>query len=260
MKKVVLALLFLTLSASPSRAAGLQLTINEGRVSIDAQDVTIAQILTEWAKVGKTRIINLERVASGPITLKLDNVPEDRALDILLRAVPGYVAAPRPNYVANASVYDRIYIVATAATSAPRPTAPVAQAPAGYPPYPPGLSNITQLRPPPAALTPGVQPDPPDPGDFQNLPLNDPAIAAAAAAGLIAAPAPQPGGITGGVRPPLMDPSAPAGSKPATPAAAPNNPWNVSPGADRPGLAPTPPPTAPAPPATGIRRPPQADR
>src|SRR4029453_6167589 len=139
MKQVLFGLLFVALSASSSHAAGLQLTINAGRVSIDAKDVTLAQILTEWARVGKTRIINLERVASGPITLKLDNVPEDQALDILLRAVPGYVAAPRGDYLANASVYDRIYIVATASAAvAARPSGPVAQTPNGFPP---GMPN-----------------------------------------------------------------------------------------------------------------------
>src|SRR5207248_860854 len=78
MKRVIFALLTLTLmTASPGWAAGLTLTIHEGRVSLDAQDVTIRQILAEWARVGKTRIVNLERVNSAPVTLKFDGLPED---------------------------------------------------------------------------------------------------------------------------------------------------------------------------------------
>jgi len=62
-------------------------------------------------------------------------VPEQEALDILLRAVTGYMAAPRPVPVANLSYYDRILVLPTAAI----PRAPVAAAPAPVqrPTFPP---------------------------------------------------------------------------------------------------------------------------
>jgi hypothetical protein len=250
MKKVVFGLLILTLSSVPSSAAGLKLVIGDGKVSIDAQDVSVRQILTEWARLGKTRIVNLEGVASGPMTLKLDNVPENVALDIILRAVPGYMAAPRATYVANASLYDRILIMATTtAAAATRPPAtPGSATPNGYPGSSP---NMTQLRAP-GSLTPGMLPEP-----ANDDPQDDPAIAAAAAAGLVTMPAPVPGAmmLNPGMRAPLVDPNAP----PAPAASAPSNPWNVTGGAARPGLAPPTPPPATTP-ATGIRRPPQADR
>ena len=253
MKQVVFGLFVLALSAAPGWAAGLTLTFGDGTVSIDAQDVTIRQILTEWSRLGKTRIVNLERVASGPITLKLDNVPENVALDTILRAVPGYMAAPRSAYLANASVYDRILIMATTTAVAARPGAPSTFQPPNA--FPPGQSpNITQLRGP-GSLTPGMLPETADAQE------DDPAIAAAAAAGLITVPAPNGGatftGMPGmpGMRP-LVDPNAPP---PPAAAPTPTNPWNVPVGASRPGLAPPPPPPA-TPPATGIRRPPQADR
>jgi hypothetical protein len=250
MKKVVFGLLILTLSAVPGWAAGLKLVIGDGKVSLDAQDVTVRQILTEWARLGKTRIVNLEGVVSGPLTLKLDNVPESAALDIILRAVPGYMAAPRATYVANASLYDRILIMATttaAAVTRP-PATPGSATPNGYPGSSP---NMTQLRAP-GSLTPGMLPEPAN-DDSQD----DPAIAAAAAAGLVTVPAPLPGAmmLNPGMRAPLVDPNAP----PAPAASAPSNPWNVTGGAARPGLAPPTPPPATTP-ATGIRRPPQADR
>jgi hypothetical protein len=253
MKKVVFGLLVLTLSAVPGWAAGLKLAIGDGKVSIDAQDVTVRQILTEWARLGKTRIVNLEGVASGPLTLKLDNVPESVALDIILRAVPGYMAAPRATYVANASLYDRILIMATttaAAVTRP-PAGPGSATPNGYPGSSP---NMTQLRGP-GSLMPGMLPEPSNPADDDQQ--DDPAIAAAAAAGLVTVPAPLPGAmmLNPGMRAPLVDPTTP----PAPAASAPSNPWNVSGGASRPGLAPPTPPPATTP-ATGIRRPPQADR
>jgi hypothetical protein len=249
MKKVVFGLFVLALSASPGWAAGLKLVFADGTVSVDAQDVTIRQILTEWSRLGKTRIVNLERVTSAPLTLKLENVPENIALDTILRAVPGYMAAPRSAYLANASVYDRILIMATTTAVAARPGAPAAFQPPNA--FPPAQSpNITQLRGP-GSLTPGVLPEPAEVPD----PQDDPAIAAAAAAGLITVPAPNSGATFTGMRP-LVDPNAPP---PAAAAPAPSNPWNVPVGASRPGLAPPPPPPATTP-ATGIRRPPQADR
>ena len=89
MTRLALALLLLTCSATPSWAAALTLSVRDGLVSLDAQDVTVRQILTEWARVGKTRIVNVERITGGPITLKLDAVPEKQALDIILRIDPG---------------------------------------------------------------------------------------------------------------------------------------------------------------------------
>jgi len=249
MKKAVFALFVLALSASPGWAAGLTLVFAGGNVSIDAQDVTVRQILTEWSRLGKTRIVNLERVTSGPITLKLENVPENVALDTILRAVPGYMAAPRSVYLADASLYDRILIVATTTAVAARPGAASTFQPPNA--FPPGQSpNITQFRGA-GSLMPGVLPEQADAQDQ----LDDPAIAAAAAAGLVTVPAPNGGATFTGMRP-LVDPNAPP---PPAAAPTPSNPWNVPVGADRPGLAPPPPPAA-ATPATGIRRPPQADR
>ncbi len=125
MTRLALALLLLTCSATPSWAAGLTLSVRDGLVSLDAQDVTVRQILTEWARVGKTRIVNVERITGGPITLKLDAVPEKQALDIILRSIPGYMAMPRSTQVADASLYDRILIMpTTTAVAALRPQQP----------------------------------------------------------------------------------------------------------------------------------------
>jgi hypothetical protein len=240
MKKVAFGLLVVALSASPVWAAGLKLTIGDGHVSLDAQDVTIRQILAEWARLGKTRIVNLEGVTSGPMTLKLDNVPESVALDIILRAVPGYMAAPRSVYLANASVYDRILLMTTASSVANVRSAPVQ----GF-----QQPNVTQLRSP-GPLLPGMLPEPGDNWD-------DPAMAAAAAAGLLPLQAPSPAAtmLTPGMPAPFPDQNPPQ----PTPAASPSNPWNVPTGASLPGLA-TPPPQPPAMPAQNVRRPPQADR
>jgi hypothetical protein len=263
MNKLVFALLVLIWSASPSWAAGLKLSMQAGLVSLDAQDVTVRQILAEWARIGQTRIINAERVTGGPVTLKFDDIPEKQALDIVLRSVPGYMALPRAMQVADASLYDRILIMATTtAVAAARPQSPAAGFTAQPMPGFPGLYSgaqagaaMTQLRPtPPAPLSPGILPEPMNSADD----LDDPAIAAAAAAGLVPIPAFNPGPSPTSA--PLMPPSG-AGQAPSPPGVgAPTNPWNIPVGTAQPGVTPpTPAPNVQAPPPSRVR-PPQADR
>jgi hypothetical protein len=109
--------------AAPANAGDLKLTIENGRVTLIAQDVPLRQILQEWARIGNTKIVNADKVVGAPITLELINVPERQALDTVLRSTAGYLAAPRPVGVMGASVYDRIMILPTS-----RPPAAVASA------------------------------------------------------------------------------------------------------------------------------------
>src|SRR6266576_6222775 len=81
------------LLVASTASAEVQLSIHDGRVTLVATNVTVRQILTEWARVGQTKIVNVERIPGGPLTLQFANVPEQEALDILLRAVTGYLAA-----------------------------------------------------------------------------------------------------------------------------------------------------------------------
>jgi hypothetical protein len=253
MKRVIFALLVFTLAASPSWAAGLKLTIRGGKVSLDAQDVTIRQILTEWARVGKTRIMNLERVTSGPMTLKFDEVPEDQALDIILRTVPGYMAAPRAALVPDASIYDRILIMATTTAVAARPPSTSSQ-PFQTSPFQVPSPNVTQFRPTP--MGPGFLSEGPSTANGPDM--NDPAIAAAAAAGLIAVPGQSPGAFDSTLRSPVGPPRPPMQMPAATPPSSSVTPvWTAPAGTAQPG-PPTPVPTQPSRPASIA--PPQADR
>ena len=262
MKRLVFALLVMTCSASTAGAAGLTLSMHDGLVSLDAQDVTVRQILTEWERVGKTRIVNAERITGGPITLKLDAVPEKQALDIILRSIPGYMALPRVTRIADASLYERVLIMATTTQVAPLRAQ---QPPATFPGVQgaQGGASVTQLRPGVPQFPPGMLVDPPDQADQ----LDDPAMAAAAAAGLVPVPGFVPGQTPlSAPLPPAMPAPAPAqpGQTPAQPpqgatgAGAPTNPWNAPVGTAQPSL-PTPQPAVQAPPPVRAR-PPQADR
>ena len=261
MKKLGFALLVLTCSASPSWGAGLTLSIRDGLVSLDAQDVTVRQILTEWARIGKTRIINVERIVGGPITLQFQNTPEKQALDIILRTIPGYMAVPRATQIADASLYDSILIMATTTVVAPlRPQQPNSSY-LGMPGGTQGAQggSVTQLRPSPPPLAPGMLFEPPNAADQ----MDDPAIAAAAAAGLVPVPAFNPGPSPASASPlmppggPNQNPQQPAQGAPGV--GAPTNPWSVPIGSARPNPAP-PPPVEQTPNPPRVVRPPQADR
>jgi hypothetical protein len=129
------------LFAASTASAEVRLTMENGRVSLVAKDATVRQILAEWARVGQTKIVNMERVPGGPITLELTNEPEAHALEVLLRAISGYITAPRPVEAANLSRFDRIILMPTLAAARP-PTSPS---------QPPVFQQGSQFTPPPAA-------------------------------------------------------------------------------------------------------------
>lgn len=110
----------------------MKLELKDGRVTLDAQNVPVRQILAEWARLGGAKIINGEKVAGAPVTLQLADVPERQALDIVLRSVSGYMLAARQTGTEGLSAFDRILILPTSA--APRggpPATPAAAAPFG---------------------------------------------------------------------------------------------------------------------------------
>ncbi len=116
----IVAVFFSLVAAAPAAMAGeIRVVISQGRVSIVAKDATVSQILREWSRVGQVRDMNVDRVPGGPITLELSNLPEQEALDILLRNVGGFVLSRRPVAVDGLSVFDRIFVLPTVARLAP---------------------------------------------------------------------------------------------------------------------------------------------
>jgi hypothetical protein len=142
MRKIAVIAAFAVFGAISPASADVQLSLQNGRVTILAKDATVRQILTEWARVGQTKIVNVERIPGTPLTIELRDVPEQQALKILLRSISGYMAAPRTTMAAaNASVFDRIVVM---------PTLAAAAAPLGATP-PPAATPLTfsQTLPPP---------------------------------------------------------------------------------------------------------------
>ena len=148
----------IALSAAPVRA-DVRMTMANGNVTVSATDATPRQILAEWARVGQTRIVNIERIGGVPMSVELINVPEAQALDTLLRAVSDYLAAPRAVALPNTSQYDRIYLLPASAAA----TRSVAPAPAAPPTFRP-----------PTFVPPDDLPDDQEPAAAPNAPPTQP--------------------------------------------------------------------------------------
>ena len=170
-------------AAPASAQQSIKLEFKDGRVSLNAQNAPLRAILSEWARLGGSTIVNGDRVAGAPVTLEFVAVPERQALDTLLRSVAAYMLAPRRAGSVGASTFDRILILPTSA--APRNPQPVAAAPPGGGPRPllprpqvlvnPGDSDANDDDPGvPADLVPQprvVRPPQPLPGNGNVIPV-----------------------------------------------------------------------------------------
>ena len=103
-----------------SAGQGLDLSMQQGRITIRAQKVSVKAILEEWGRVGHTAIVDADDLADKIVTLELIDVPEARALRTLLRDAAGYLAAARTERSDGDSRFDRILVMAESKSAAPR--------------------------------------------------------------------------------------------------------------------------------------------
>lgn len=80
--------------AATDAQQSISLEFKEGRVWLIARASPIRAILREWARLGGVTVVNAEDVEGEPVTLELDGVPEQAALDVVLRGAAGYILAP----------------------------------------------------------------------------------------------------------------------------------------------------------------------
>jgi hypothetical protein len=166
-------------TASFAAPGDLKLTLGDGRVTLIAQDVPLRQILAEWARIGKTTIVNADKLTGPSMTLQLVDRPEREVLEVLLRSASGYIAAAREVNIAGASQFDRVMILATsrgpvgvAATTTPQParfTPPMPTdddepiEPSVINNQPVGVQSLPNAAP---QMVPGFQNPPPVPGQL----------------------------------------------------------------------------------------------
>ena len=135
--------------AVPTARADIQFSIHDGRVVLIANNATIADIMAEWAKVGRTTIVNADKIPKDVVTLELRNVSERQVLDILLRTTSGFIAALREVDDPTASLFDRIVVMPPSVAPPP----PVnASAPPQYPRTPAAAAAMPVPEPEPARV------------------------------------------------------------------------------------------------------------
>jgi hypothetical protein len=244
--RLALSMLAVSLLAVSPAAADVQVTMQDGKVSVVAKDATLRQIMAEWARVGQTKVVNVDRIPGGPMTLELQGVPEDRALEILMRSLSGYLAAPRPVPSPTLSKFDRIVVMPTVAAA--RQPAVAASAPPA-----PVFQQTPTFQPPQVQQE---EPDDQPPGQNPAAPRGP--VFTAFPQPQVVNPNAAPGNIVPGngqtfVPPPGMNLPGAAPQQPAAPAAVPTAPVGVA----VPGMmVPTPqPPVVPGQTAVPVRRP-----
>lgn len=141
MKGFWLPALGVVLLSGVSAAAQPQLALqfSNARVTLNAQNVPVRQILVEWARLGGTRIINGDQVSGAPVTLQLIDVPERQALATILRDVKGYMLSLRESGARTASMYGLIFIMQSSVPPPALATAPRAPTSLSYSPVPPPM-------------------------------------------------------------------------------------------------------------------------
>lgn len=212
--RILLASALVTLAALPAAGQSVKLSFSGGKVDLIAENATVRAILTEWARVGGTRVVNAERVAGPPITVEFKGAYEQQALESLLRGVSGYMVGQRVTTgTSTSSGFDRIVILATSTAPRPAPVTPAVS-------RPPGPQPLRRLP---------VPDDNQDDSDDNNDP--NPGVVAGAAG-----PRPETPADLRRRLGQLLEADADDGNEPPPAPSTPANPFGVTVGASRPGV------------------------
>ena len=154
----------IALATTRASAQDIRLEISGGLVTLSAKAAPVSEILKVWSNIGRTVIVNGERVSGQPVSLALAGVPEQEALRILLNSAAGYVVAVRTAPDPAASIFDRIVISGSSSVTAAAPVRPAIAAagwaganPEDSDPTPPEQAESESGRPlvvPPGPLRP----------------------------------------------------------------------------------------------------------
>lgn len=178
-RHIPLVVALLLSAALPVSAQSVSLSLHDGRVTLITERATPSAILAEWARLGQMKVVDAERVPGTPLTLRLENVPEREALDIVLRGAAGYIAAPRAQAVAgSASRFDRVIVMATspgASTATKAAALNRSAASAVVQPAPVQVEEeVAQAQPAMIEETPAAAPGPEQPASSTNFDYANP--------------------------------------------------------------------------------------
>jgi hypothetical protein len=171
---VAVALVSLTFGlAGPAKAQSARVLDlkfgTDGLVTLTAQNVTVRDILAEWARQCGCYVVNAERLAGAPIAVPISFVSaaQPDVLRSLLRETGGYALTPRRAGSTSISEYETIYIINASGpvtyTSAAPAVTPIVIRGAPDDEIPPVVPIVVGAEPPVPGAPAGEQPAPQTP-------------------------------------------------------------------------------------------------
>lgn len=106
------------LAAGDAAAQKLSLQIEKGLVTLDAQNVTVDEVLARWIDTTGLNVVSKSGQGSDiPVSLHLEGVPERDALRMVLRDLSGYIMGERVDPRTGLVTIDRLMILPQSAPS-----------------------------------------------------------------------------------------------------------------------------------------------
>jgi hypothetical protein len=131
-----------------------------GFATLIAQNVTASEVFAEWARVGKTRISNADKLPHEFISVQFDSIEESQLVDALVRQSKaqgaGWITAARQ--VDAPAAPSRLEVISISPRSSPSSTF-IATSPTSGPLYPQGTIDDNEMPPvmPPTGPGPAQQ-------------------------------------------------------------------------------------------------------
>lgn len=115
------------LAAGEVAAQKLSLRVEQGLVTLDADNVTVDEILARWSTVTGLNVVSKNgRGSDMPVTLRVAGMSEREALALVLRDLSGYIMGERRDPLTGLVTIDRLMILPdSAAQASPLPPARV---------------------------------------------------------------------------------------------------------------------------------------
>ena len=144
----------------------IEISFQGSNVTLAAANVSLPEILAEWARLSGCVMVNAERLSRVPIVapIQFENQPQQRVLESLLRPAAGFILAPRKANRPGATDFEMVYILATSTPSQSGYSGMNTQAPIStveapeVPPIPPPPPPAQETQQPPPSSRPTTSP------------------------------------------------------------------------------------------------------
>ena len=128
---LVLSVVLALAVAGDAAAQKLSLRIERGLVTLDAEDVTVEEVLARWMRTTGLNIVSKGGEGSDlRVSMRLEGVTEREALSAVLRDLSGYIIGERRDPATGVVTVDRLMILSLSAGHAdPQVDAPLRRYP-----------------------------------------------------------------------------------------------------------------------------------